>query len=147
MWERLERSLTVRSINPQAYLQMQGKTREEMVTELEEDAERALRREATLASVAEAEGIEVTDDEMLAALQPGDNGETPERLLERLRANGRDSLLGEEIRLRKAADVIADSAKPIPRDQAAAREKLWTPEKDREQEGQEAGLWTPGGSR
>ena len=147
MWERLERSLTVRSINPQAYLQMQGKTREEMVTELEEDAERALRREATLASVADAEGIEVTDDEMLAALQPGDNGETPERLLERLRANGRDSLLGEEIRLRKAADVIADSAKPIPRDQAAAREKLWTPEKDREQEGQEAGLWTPGGSR
>jgi len=147
MWERLERSLTVRSINPQAYLQMQGKTREEMVTELEEDAERALRREATLASVADAEGIEVRDDEMLAALQPGDNGETPERLLERLRANGRDSLLGEEIRLRKAADVIADSAKPIPRDQAAAREKLWTPEKDREQEGQEAGLWTPGGSR
>ena len=146
IWERLERSLTARSINPQSYLQMQGKTREEMVNELEDDAERALRREATLAAVADAEGIEVADDEMLAALQPGDDGETPERLLERLRANGRDSLLREEIRLRKAADVIADSAKPIPRDQAAAREKLWTPEKDRE-EGQEAGLWTPGGNR
>ena len=146
MWERLERSLTARGIQPQSYLQMQGKTREQMITELEAEAERALRREATLAAVADAEGIEVTDDEMLRALQPGEDGEPPERLLERLRANGRDSLLREELRLRKAADVIVDSAKPIPSDQAAAREKLWTPEKGRaEGEGAESGLWTPGG--
>jgi trigger factor len=127
---------------------MRGKTREQMVTELEPDAERALRREATLAAVADVEGIEVTDGEMLQALQPGEDGEPPERLLERLRANGRDSLLREELRLRKAADVIVESAKPIPSDQAAAREKLWTPEKGRpEGEGAEPGLWTPGGDR
>ncbi len=145
MWERLERSLTARKINPQAYLQMQGKTREELVTDLESDAELALRREATLEAVADAEGIEVTEAEMLEALGPGEEGEGPEPLLERLRANGRDALLHEELRLRKAAQLIADAATPIPQEQAAAREKLWTPEKDREEE-REGSLWTPGGA-
>jgi trigger factor len=144
MWERLERSLTARNINPQAYLQMQGKTREELVTDLESDAERTLRREATLAAVADAEGIEISEDEMLGALRPGEEGESPERLLERLRANGRDALLRDELRMRKAAELIANGATPIPQEQAAAREKLWTPEKEREGEGAEAELWTPG---
>jgi trigger factor len=145
MWERLERSLTAREINPQTYLQMQGKTREELVTDLESDAERALRREATLEAVADAEGIEVSEAEMLEALGPGEEGEGPEPLLERLRANGRDALLRKELRLRKAAQLIAEAAKPIPQEQAAAREKLWTPEKEREEE-REGSLWTPGGA-
>jgi trigger factor len=143
MWERLERSLTARGIDPQAYLQMQGKTREELVKDLEADAERTLRREATLAAIADAEGIEVSDEEMLEALRPGEEGESPERLLDRLRANGRDALLQDELRMRKAAELIAEAATAIPQEQAAAREKLWTPEKEREGEGSEAGLWTP----
>jgi trigger factor len=145
MWERLERSLSARGVNPQTYVQMQGKSREELVTDMEGEAERALRREATLAAVAEAEGIEVTDEELLAALGPGEGDEDPNRLLDQLRSSGRDSLLKQEVRLRKAADVIADSAKAIPAEQAAAREQLWTPEKEKsEGEGAEAGLWTPG---
>jgi trigger factor len=146
MWERLERSLAARGASAQAFLQMQGKTREQAVTDLESDAERALRREATLAAVAEAEEIDVSDEELLEALQPGEEGETPERLLERLRANGRDALLREELRLRKAAEVIAGSARPIPQEQAAARERLWTPEKEKA-EATESGLWTPGEDR
>src|SRR5919197_4113727 len=143
MWERLARTLSARGASAEAYLRMQGKTREQVVTELESDAERALRREATLAAVADAEGIDVSDEELLEALQQGQEDEAPERLLERLRANGRDALLREELRLRKAAELIAGSARPIPQEQAAAREKLWTPEKERA-EGSESGLWTPG---
>ena len=105
MWERLERSLASRGASAEAFLRMQGKTREQAVTDLESDAERALRREATLAAVAESEEIEVSDEELLEALQPGEETETPEQLLERLRANGRDGLLREELRLRKAADA------------------------------------------
>jgi trigger factor len=142
MWERLERSLAARKIDPQAYLRMQGKTREELVTDMESDAERALRREATLSAVADAEAIEVSEAEMLDALGPGEQGEGPEPLLERLRANGRDALLREEVRLRKAAILIADAATPIPQEQAVARDKLWTPEKERSDEG-EGSLWTP----
>lgn len=146
MWERLERSLAARKINPQAYLQMQGKTREELVTDLESDAERALRREAALAAIADAEGIEVSEAEMLEALGPGEEGADPEALLERLKANGRDALLREELRFRKAAQLVADTATAIPQEQAAAREKLWTPDKEREEE-REGSLWTPGTPR
>jgi len=146
MWERLERSLASRGASAEAFLQMQGKTREQAVTDLESDAERALRREATLAAVVESEGIDVSDEELLDALQQGEETETPERMLERLRANGRDALLREDLRLRKAAEVIAGSARPIPQGQAAARENLWTPEKEKA-EGGETGLWTPGEDR
>ena len=146
MWGRLERSLASRGASAEAFLQMQGKTREQAVTDLESDAERALRREATLAAVVESEGIDVSDEELLDALQQGEETETPERMLERLRANGRDALLREELRLRNAAEVIAGSARPIPQGQAAAREKLWTPEKEKA-EGGETGLWTPGEDR
>jgi len=146
MWDRLARALSSRGASPEAYLRMQGKTSEQVVTDLESDADRALRREATLAAVADSEGIDVSDEELLEALQQGEEDEAPDRVLERLRANGRDALLREDLRLRKAAELIASSARPIPQEQAAAREKLWTPEKERA-EGGESGLWTPGEER
>ena len=40
-------------------------------------------------------------------------------------------MLRDEVRLRKAAELIADAAKPIPLEQAEAREKIWTPDKER----------------
>ena len=46
--------------------------------------------------------------------------------------------------MRKAADVVVESATPIPREQAAAREKLWTPENEQGAEAEAGGLWTPG---
>jgi trigger factor len=144
MWERLERSLSARGIDPRAYVQMQGKSREELVTDMEGEAEKALKREATLAAVADVEEIEVSDEELLGALGPGEGDELPDKLLARLRETGRDALLRNEVRLRKAADVIAEWAKPIPVEQAAARDKLWTPEKEAEPEKAESGLWTPG---
>jgi hypothetical protein len=44
--------------------------------------------------------------------------------------------------MRKAVDVIVEHAKPIAADQAAAREALWTPEKEGAKGSKE--LWTPG---
>ena len=45
--------------------------------------------------------------------------------------------------MRKAADLVVESAKPIPVEQAAARDAIWTPEKERAEAG-EGALWTPG---
>ena len=144
MWERLERSLARQGIGADAYLNMRGTTKEKLVEEAIPEATRSLRREATLAAIVEAEEIQVTDDELLEALGPAEEGADPRELLERLRASGRDSLLREELALRKAADLVAEAAIPIPVEQAAAREKLWTPEKEREEKS--GGLWTPGDS-
>jgi trigger factor len=142
MWERIERQLAARGIDPRTYAQMQGKDRHDLINDAEEDAEKALRREAVLEAVAEAEGIDPGDEELIEALGPGEGANRPEKLLARLRENGRDNLLRDEVRLRMAADVIAESAKPIPKEQADAREQIWTPEKGEEEKPSE--LWTPG---
>ena len=146
MWERVERRLRQQGMDPAAYLQMQGKTRDEIVEEARPDASRALKREAVLAAVADAEAIEVSEDDMLDALQipPGhedhDHPEPAEALAE-LRTSGRDAMLREDLRMRKALETISENAKPIPLEQAEARDKVWTPEKEREEKG---GLWKPG---
>ncbi len=130
-------------MDPDTYLQMQGKTREELLEESKPDAERELKREAVLAAIAEAEAIEVSEEEMVEALAHTAEHErtTPEKLLERLRENGRDAMVREDIAVRKAIDLVAESAKPIPLEQAEAREKIWTPEKEEEEKPSE--LWTP----
>lgn len=144
VWERIERQLRSSGMEPETYLGIQGKTREEAIAEARPDAERGLRREAVLAAVAEAEGIEVGEDELLEALQPpaGEKGK-PEKLLARLRSEGRDVLVIEEIRARKAFDLLVAGAKPIEPARAEAREKIWTPEQAGEEEGP-GELWTPG---
>jgi trigger factor len=142
-WERMERQLAGRGMDPNAFLQMQGKTREELIEETKPDAEKELQREAVVTAIAEAEGIEVSEEEMVEALAHSAEHErtTPEKLLERLRKSGREAMVREDIRARKAIDLVAEEATPIPIEQAQAREKLWTPEKESEAAGS---LWTPG---
>jgi len=145
-WQRVERQIAAQGLDPAAYLQMQGKSREEVIEESKADAERELKREAVLEAIADQEGVEVSEDEMVEALEHTAEHErtTPEKLLERLRKNGRDALVREDLRVRKAIDTVAEAAKPIPVGQAEARERLWTPEKERTEAAQGAGLWTPG---
>jgi trigger factor len=141
-FERLERQLAQRGMDPNAYLQMQGKTRDEVIEESKPDAKRDLEREAVVTAIAEVEQIEVSDEEMTAALAHSAEHErtTPEKLLARLRENGRDAMVRDDIRARKAIELVAAEATAIPLEQAEAREQIWTPEKEREAAG---GLWTP----
>ena len=146
MWRRVERTLARQGMDPENYLQIQGKSREEMIEQARPDAEQALKREAVLEAVADAEGIEVSEEDMLEALQipPGheDHGhDEPDVALEKIRESGREELLKEDLRMRRALELIAEEANPIPLEQAQAREEIWTPEKEREEKG---GLWTPG---
>jgi trigger factor len=145
MFHRFEHQLADRGVDPEAFARIQGKPREELVADVRPDAERSLRREAVLAAIADAEQIEISDDDLFEALRGGDDSPATEkearRALERLRSSGRDALVREDIRIRRAAEVVVEAAKPIPLAQAEAREKLWTPEKEREGTG---GLWTPG---
>jgi trigger factor len=147
MWHRTARRMASQGIDPQQYLTMTGKTEEELATEAEPDAEQALKREAVLAEIVKAEGIEVSDEEVASALReaagPDASDKQLKRALKRARKQGAEDALRDDIAMRKAVDLLVESAKPIPVEQAAAREKLWTPEKERAAEG--AGeLWTPG---
>jgi trigger factor len=146
MWHRTSRRLAEQGLDPARYLEMSGKTEEELVTESEPDAELALKREAVLAAIVEAEGIEVSDDEVTEALRqaagPDASDKQVKRALKRARAQGAEEALREDIAMRKAVDLLVESAKPIPAETAAAREKLWTPEREERERGSEK-IWTP----
>jgi trigger factor len=145
LWDRMLHSLSHQGIDKAAYLRIAGRTEEDLLAEARPDAEQQLRREAVVAAIIEAEGLEASDEEILEALAPTAQreGTTPKKVLDRLRSAGRLDDVREEVLARKAIDVVADSAKPIPLEQAAAREKIWTPEKG-EPEEKSSELWTPG---
>ncbi|MEA2480309.1 MAG: trigger factor [Thermoleophilaceae bacterium] len=153
MWHETSRRLQRQGLNPEQYLQFTGKTEEELVHEAEPEAERALKREAVLAAVVDAEKLEVTDDELLEAMreanvaqsrggQAGPSEKALKKSLDKAREQGRDELLREDIAMRKALDLMVEHATPITVDQAEARGKLWTPEKEKEEGDKQ--LWTPG---
>jgi trigger factor len=151
MWHRTARRLAAQGVDPERYLQIAGKTEEELVEEAEGDAEKALRREAVLAALVDEKGIEVSDEELLDALrqalqaQAGDrqlSEKQVQRQVKRARAGGADDALREDIAMRKAVDLLVEHAKPIPVEQAKARDKLWTPGKDAKERSEQ--IWTPG---
>jgi trigger factor len=144
MWERTERALRAQGMDPETYYKTSGKSREQVIDETKNDAARQLWRESVLEAVADAEGIEASDEDLLEALSSVAERERskPEKVFERLVKAGRDLPIRREIRLRKAIDLMVESATPIDADTAKAREKLWTPSKQRKEEGS-AQLWTP----
>ena len=146
LWDRMLHSLGHQGIDRDAYLRIAGRTEEELLEEAKPDAAQQLRREAVVAAIIEAEGIEASDEEVLQALAPTAQreGTTPKKVFERLRSSGRLDDVREEVLARKAIDLVAESAKPIPKSQAEARDKIWTPEKGEEGGEKPSELWTPG---
>jgi trigger factor len=134
-------------ISKEAYLQIAGKDEEALAHEAEPDAASALRREAVLAAVVEAEKIEPSDEDLVEALRPSAerDGTDPAELLGQLRQAGRIDALREDVASRQAVEMLVREAAAITVEQAQAREKLWTPGKE-DAQGEEGGggqIWTP----
>jgi trigger factor len=132
-WEQRVHALSHRGVSKDAYLKIAGSTEEEMLAGAAASAERALRAEAVIAAIVEEEGIEPTDEELLAALErsvePDERGRVPEptKLLAQLRRSGRLDDLREDVAAEQALERLVDAAVAITPERAAAREKLWTP--------------------
>jgi trigger factor len=116
LWDSMLHQLSHQGIDRETYLRISGTSEEETIDRAKPDADQALRREAVLAAVAEAESLEPTEDEMLEAVSeaapPGEKV-SPGKLLERLRSNGRLDSLKDDLSQRKALDLLAESAKPV----------------------------------
>jgi trigger factor len=137
--------LTRQGISKEAYLRITGRDEETLAHEAEPEAAAALKREAVLAAIVEAENIEPTDEQVREALEPTAErqGTTTEKLFEQLGSAGRLDRVRGEVATRQAIEMLVAEAKPISVEQAKARKKLWTPGK--EAAGQGSGqLWTPG---
>jgi trigger factor len=139
------RSLERRGISIETYLAVTGQTPEQLRDGLRAEAARSLARELVLEAVAEKLDLEVTDDELREFVreQARDAGEEdPDGVVERIWHDGRPEQLREDLLLRKALDRVVADVKRIPADLAAAREKLWTPEKEKGPA--DTNIWTPG---
>jgi trigger factor len=132
-------------ISKEAYLRVAGKDEETLAHEAEPEAARALKREAVLAAVVEAEGIQPSDEEVAQALEPsaGRAGSSAAELLEQLRKADRLEQVRTDVANRQALELTVREAKPISVEQAKARDKLWTPGKESGETGS-GQLWTPG---
>jgi len=133
------RTLERRGISPETYLMASNQTPEQLRDQLRAEAALSVARELVLDAVADHLGIEVSDEEIEAALR--EQGEPEETVREVLASPLRDSIR-EDLRLRAALDRVAAEVKSIPVELAAARQKLWTP--GQEKTPQETTLWTPG---
>ncbi len=144
MIEQTLAALARQGISKEAYLQIAGSDEESLAHEAEPEAAGALRREAVLAAIIEAEQIKPTDDELVEALRPAAerDGSDPAELVAQLRKAGRLESLREDVAGRQAIELLVGEATAITVEQARAREKLWTPGKEDAPAGS-GQIWTP----
>jgi trigger factor len=149
--EMIEQTLAAlgrQGISKDAYLRISGKDEETLAHDAEPEAATALRREAVLAAIIEAEQIEPTDEELVVALRPAAerDGSDPAELVAQLRDAGRLEGLREDVAGRQAVELLVREATPISVEQAMARDKLWTPGKGDPAGASGSGssqIWTP----
>lgn len=144
LWNALVRSLERRGISPELYVQLSGRTPQQIQADIEAEAQQAIARELVLEAAADQLAIEVSDEEVDALVREESEalGEDADEMLAQVREAGRYEALRADLRLRAALDRIAAEVKRIPVELAEAREKLWTPEKEKPETGTK--LWTPG---
>jgi trigger factor len=140
----LLRSLEQRGVTVETYLAMSGQAPEAVQEGAKTEAEQQIKRELVLEAFADERGIEIPDDEIeeLIRSEAAEAGEDAEAAVESVKERGAFEQIRRDLRMRKAVDEIAGAVKRIPIDLAKARERLWTPEKEKGGSGMK--IWTPG---
>jgi trigger factor len=142
LWVNIARSLERRGISPETYLTMTGQSAEDIIGNLREEADRSLKRELVLDAVASKLELEVADEEIDELIrEQSAEDDDPEEAKRLLQEGGGYERLRADLRLKKALDEVAAAVKRIPVELAQAREKLWTPEKEKGSKGMN--IWTP----
>jgi len=138
------RSLERRGVSLEVYLQASGGSSEQLQRQMVLEAAVSIARELALEALADRAGIEVSEDEVKAYLreEAEQAGEDADALVEDVWAHGQQESIREDLRLRAALERLAADVKPIAPEVADAREKLWTPDKEKTEA--DTKLWTPG---
>jgi trigger factor len=112
----LEEDIGERGLTMDSYLAVLQKTREEVEEELRPRAEHIIKRRLVLEAVVQAEGLEVSDDEVRERIKVDAEilGRDPSQLVLDVYKSGRHEQLREELLMAKAIDLIAESAVPVP---------------------------------
>jgi trigger factor len=115
MQQRLEDllgRLEAQRIPVESYLQMLGKTAEDLTAEVREAAVEAVKVDLALRAVVEAEGIELTEDELDEELEPVAEGNklTLEEVRRRMNDSGQLSAIRVALRKGKALELVIAEA-------------------------------------
>jgi trigger factor len=124
----------------ETYIQVSGDSPEDLIRRLRDQAAASVAGELVLEAVADQLGMQVSDEEVDQAFR--DRFDEPEKIIEQAREAGAYDTERENMRLSRALDRIAGEVERIEPEQAAAREAIWTP--DKEKSTTETKLWTPG---
>ncbi|NLW45944.1 MAG: trigger factor [Firmicutes bacterium] len=113
---RFEYNLAYQGLNLQQYLEYSKKTNEEVLEDFRPEAVKRVRTDLVLSNIAQAENLEVTDEELnekLAELAERYQQKNVAKLKETLEDNGRLGSIKQAILLEKAVDFIKENTKPI----------------------------------
>jgi trigger factor len=124
----------------ETYIQMSGDSPEDLIRRLRDQAAASVAGELVLEAAADQLGIQVSDEEVDQAFR--DRFDEPDKIIEQAREAGVYDTERESMRLARALDRIAGEVERIAPEQAAAREAIWTPDKEKPTE--KPKLWTPG---
>jgi trigger factor len=148
MTRSLSQTLQSRGIALDDYLRVTGMTTEDLVADMRTQALDLVRKDLALEAVVAAEGIEVSDEMVEAWVreQAAEADEDVEASVQRLMADPATlTALRQDLAAQKALDIVTENAKPITAEQAEAKQKLWTPEKETAQSAAKSSpIWTPG---
>jgi trigger factor len=127
LFHQLEERVGAQGLTMEVYLGVLQKTEEEIEEELRPQAEFVIKRQLVLEAIAEAEDLEVTDDDITEMVKQDAEaiGRDHLQLLGDLEKSGRREALRDEMLVAKAADFVAENSVAVPMteaEEAAAEE-------------------------
>jgi len=127
LYHQLEERVGEQGLTMEVYLGVLQKTEEEIEEEMRPQAEFIIKRQLVLEAIAQAEGLEVTDDDITEVIKHDAEalGREYLQLLADLEKSGRREALRDEMLVAKAADLVADASVAVPMteaEEAAAEE-------------------------
>ena len=111
----LYHSLESQGLDLANYLRITGQSEEQFAEELRERAERALKTRVLLEGIGAAEGIEVDDEELAAALDAlaDSSGRPLDEVRSAIQASGQEQALAGDILRRKVLDLLINRARAV----------------------------------
>jgi trigger factor len=127
LYHQLEERVGEQGLTMEVYLGVLEKTEEDIEEEMRPQAEFIIKRQLVLEAIAQAEALEVTDEDITEVVKHDAEalGRDYLQLLADLEKSGRREALRDEMLVAKAADFVADASVSVPMteaEEAAAEE-------------------------
>ncbi len=131
--EDLSMRLSAQGMTAEQYLEATGRSQEQLIEELRTAGAQAVKADLALRAVAEAEAIEVTDDDLDAEIEAlaGRLRQKPDKVRKQLERNDQISAVRSDLRTRKALEWILEHVEIVdPEGQPIDRDDLVLPADD-----------------